>query len=164
MLEVDSSPFFSCKVNHLFNFFFFPSRFQKIYMRCVESSRATRGLQVVVLMTNPLTFTFHPALPFKQPGDAFTRAPVKEERMPRSIGPLDSDLLISQPLGCLPVSLSICPRLHPVFSLLWFVITACRGKYSQGLSRPGAEVSARQHTGHYIQQQTAVGRTAVCTA
>lgn len=79
------------------------------------------------------------------------RALVKEERMPRSGGPLDSDLLISQALSCL--------RLHRVFSRLRVEITACRVKYSEGLPRPEPEASSHhQHTGHWIQMQPAVGQ------
>lgn len=60
------------------------------------------------------------------------QALVKEEKMPRSGGPLDSDLLIRQ-------SLSLLPRATVSFSLIWDKIAACRV-----CSNPGQGLHSKQ--------------------
>lgn len=108
--------------------------------------------QVMVVMLRPLhsspsppsslthteTLTSLPtALAFERSRDEVNnQALVKEERMPRSGGPLDSDLLISQALSCCCVSLLAARGCSAAPSLLRVEITACRDERSEGLPRP----------------------------
>lgn len=106
-------------------------------------------------------------LAFERCGDGVTnRALVKEETIPRSGGPLDSDLLIrqalSRPPSPPPLPSALPPSLPPsrsclglllVCSRLWVEVTARRGKYSEGLSKP--EASSHQRTGENTPKQPA---------
>lgn len=168
-MEVDFSPFlFTAATKSLGRVFFLPSFF--IVFERTERNADRRRLspcvkpQVLVVRVRPTSH--HPpplisllatVLAFERCGDRVTnRALVKEETIPRSGGPLDSDLLIRQALSRLPSRLPLasgCPGLLLVCSRLWVEVTARRGKYSEGLSKP--EASSHQRTGENSPKQPA---------